>query len=420
MIIAGYPYRFHAPLQRGLTGFWTPYDRQYPRVANSYGNGPKNHARGIVDQGSTSPALNISVVGTAQEGLAWDFPAANVTADYLEVLDSNELWNPVNSPHPKATGELTVATRTYVRGVSGNARSGIVCRALDFGGNGWWLYKEGTSTTWRLAPSAWNAYISVASAGLNEWATCIGRMDANNGNSWFTVNGVSGSRTGDTFDDEPNAELTFGGATADSTQSNTVRVLDGLITYVAIWNRILTDAEVEWLLDNPRGPVVRDNVIDFPFAPAGGAINISPTADSFTVNEYAPSIKLDMGISPSADSFTVNEYAPTVKHDISISPSADAFTVNEYAPTIELGTNINIAPTADAFTVNEYAPTIKLDINLSPSADAFTVGEFAPTIQLGDVAEDGYLPSIRASDSPAVKARKRNARYRYLKTHGYS
>ena len=146
--------------------------------------------------------------------------------------------------------------------------------------------------------------------------------------------------------------------------------------------------------------------------------NIDTNLQAFTFTTYPATITADVNIDTNVEAFTFTTYPATITYGSNVDTNVEAFTFTANAATIDFANNVdtNVA----AFTFTTYPATIELggDVDITTNLESFTFTTYAATIAgVTSTTEDGYLPSIRASDPPAVKAAKRNARYRYFLTH---
>jgi hypothetical protein len=250
----------HPRFQLGLTGAWSAQHERF-----SLNNGIVNLARPVWDEQGEVETANvqrvIADIGGGTFRYVWDFDRTDETNDHIWVQDnqSNYVLDSATTPNRG----VTMAVRCYVRTVHGNARSAIFCRSDYFNSAAgrWWMYKEGTSNTWRCALHNWSTPGQVTDGpGLNEWAVMICRFSDEDSTSEFRVSDSSidtdtGVTDQGTNNDEP---IVIGGAAHPAASPNDNRGLDGQVAWACFWNRRISDGEVAYLLKNPDGPFIWD------------------------------------------------------------------------------------------------------------------------------------------------------------------
>lgn len=174
-------------------------------------------------------------------------------------------------------------------------------------------------------------------------------------------------------------------------QTGTQPWATGGLMLVAMWNRTLTDAEMQSLADNPWQlfkPAPRRLWLAYS-ASSGTDTPVNPGAGALTLTGYAPTIAqtITTNVTPGVGSLTLTGYAPSVSQSVvtNVVPQAGALTLTGFAPSVTRTANVSVSPGAGSLALIGYAPTVTRTANQSvqPGAGALTLTGYAPLISQG-------------------------------------
>lgn len=173
------------------------------------------------------------------------------------------------------------------------------------------------------------------------------------------------------------------------------KLLDGRLDDVRIYNRALTDRQVQQIYLRGRAGIYQ--TIPRVYGSGGGGVTTSVPVASLTLTGQVPIVATtgNVDIAVPSTSLSIVGFAPTVDNPYNIDVPLGTLTLAGLAPTVDLTDNVDLPIPVASLTLTGLAPTVDNPYSIDVPAAFLTLSGQAPTVNLtGDQAIAVPLASL--------------------------
>lgn len=364
-------------------------------------------AQGIIDAwlfneaGGTPRSLNGRGPTTLSNGPVWtpspqgqSIKFASASSQYATVGDIVEARNNTS---------LTVLAWASPTTLIGSGRSSIVSKA-DNPRYEWelymqdWLLGSGGGPSFAYFTTAGGAFYSRAFSAsgplvAGQWYQVVGTFDTATGATQVFLNGklfASNATTFDVKNASVGANITF------ARRDDGVLYLDGSISQVAMWKRVLGASEVAWLYAEPHAFIAPPGPRRSYSAAGGGTgVTVSSSTVAGTFSTVTPSVAGGASVSPATQAATFSTVTAAITGGAAVAAATQAASFAVVSPTVTATGDAvaNVATQAAVFSV--VSPSVSGSAAVSAGTAAASFSVVSPTIDTsGNVTATAATQSV--------------------------